>query len=44
MLDALHPELVRYTADDSLEDILRTPAPAGFLNLFPQEVTHGSDY
>jgi len=45
MLDALHPELVRYTVDDSLEDILRsTTAPTGFLNLFPQEVTHGSDY
>jgi hypothetical protein len=45
MLDALHPELVRYTADDQLEDVLRTPAPAGFLNLFPQEVkAHGSDY
>jgi len=43
MLNALHPELVRYTVDDSLEHILRTPAPAGFLNLFPQEVTHGSD-
>jgi hypothetical protein len=44
MLDALHPELVRYTADDRLEDVLRTPAPAGFLNLFPQEVkAHGSD-
>jgi len=44
MLDALHPELVRYTADDLLEDILRTPAPAGFLNLFPQEVkAHGSN-
>lgn len=43
MLDALHSELVRYTADDPIEDILRTPAPAGFLNLFPQEVTHGSD-
>jgi hypothetical protein len=44
MLDALHPELVRYTADDQLEDILHTPAPAGFLELFPKEVmTHGSD-
>ena len=44
MLDALHSELVRYTVDDPLEDVLRTPAPAGFLNLFPQEVTtHGSD-
>jgi hypothetical protein len=44
MLDALHPELVRYTVDDPLEDVLRTPAPAGFLSLFPQEVTtHGSD-
>ena len=43
MLDALHPELVRYTADDQLEDVLRKPAPARFLNLFPQEVTHGSN-
>lgn len=44
MLDALRPELVRYTVDDSLADILRTPAPAGFLNLFPPEVkAHGSD-
>ena len=44
MLDALHSELVRYTADDQLEDVLRTPAPAEFLNLFPQEVkAHGSD-
>jgi hypothetical protein len=44
MLDALHPELVRYTVDDSLEDILRTPAPAGFLTLFQQQVTtHGSN-
>ena len=43
MLDALHPELVRYTVDDALENVLRTPAPAEFLNLFPQEVTHGSD-
>ena len=44
MLDALHDELTRYTADDQLEDVLRTPAPAEFLNLFPQEVkAHGSD-
>jgi hypothetical protein len=44
MLDALHPELVRYTVDDSLEDILRdTPAPAGFLTLFQNEVLHGRD-
>ena len=43
MLDALHDELTRYTADDQLEDVLRTPAPAGFLNLFPQEVTDGRD-
>ena len=44
MLDALHTELSRYTVDDRLEDILRAPAPAGFLNLFKQEVTtHGSD-
>jgi hypothetical protein len=33
-LDALHPELVRCTADDPLEEILRSPAPAGFLALF----------
>lgn len=33
-LDALHPELVRYTADDELAGILRTPAPAGFMALF----------
>ena len=44
MLDALHTELSRHTVDDALEDILRAPAPAGFLNLFKQEVTtHGSD-
>jgi len=36
-LDALHPELVRYTTDDPLRDILRTPAPAGFLALFDSE-------
>jgi hypothetical protein len=35
MLDALNSELLRYTADDRLEDVLRTPAPAGFLALFP---------
>jgi uncharacterized protein (DUF2267 family) len=33
-LDALHSELVRYTADDELVGILRTPAPAGFMALF----------
>jgi hypothetical protein len=33
-LDALHPELVRYTADDLLLDIIRSPAPAGFVALF----------
>jgi hypothetical protein len=38
MLDTLHAELVRYTVDDSLEDILRSPAPAGFLTLFQNEV------
>jgi hypothetical protein len=44
MLDALHPELVRYTVDDSLEDILRsTPAPAGFLTLFQNEVIYGGN-
>jgi hypothetical protein len=35
MLDALNSELLRYTADDRLEDVLRTPAPTGFLALFP---------
>ena len=43
MLDALRPELARHTVDDRLEDILRTPAPAGFLNLFQQKVTSGTD-
>jgi len=43
MLDALHVELVQHTVDDRLEDILRAPASAGFLNLFPQEVIHGRD-
>ena len=33
-LDALHPELARFTSDDRLVDVLRTPAPAGFLSLF----------
>lgn len=33
-LDALHPELARHTSDDRLVEILRTPAPAGFLALF----------
>jgi len=33
-LDALHPELVRCTSDDRLSEILRTPAPAGFMALF----------
>jgi hypothetical protein len=36
-LDALHPELVRCTSDDPLRDILRKPAPAGFLALFDSE-------
>jgi len=36
-LDALHPELVRCTADELLCDILRTPAPAGFQALFDSE-------
>lgn len=35
LLDALHPELVRFTSDDLLADVLRTPAPAGFQALFP---------
>lgn len=33
-LDALHSELARFTVDDLLADVLRTPAPAGFLTLF----------
>lgn len=33
-IDALHPELARHSADDRLVEILRTPAPAGFLALF----------
>lgn len=33
-LDALHSELVRYTTDDLLLEILRKPAPAGFSALF----------
>lgn len=33
-LDALHPELVRCTTDDSLAEVLRSPAPAGFSALF----------
>jgi hypothetical protein len=33
-LEALHPELARCTVDDQLIDILRTPAPAGFMALF----------
>lgn len=33
-IDALHPELARYSTDDRLVEILRTPAPAGFLALF----------
>jgi hypothetical protein len=33
-LDALHPELVRCTADDPLTEVLRSPAPAGFCALF----------
>lgn len=33
-LDALHPELVRFTNDDVLVDVLRTPAAAGFLDLY----------
>lgn len=33
-LDALHPELVQYSANDELVGILRTPAPAGFMALF----------
>ena len=45
MLDELHPELVRYTVDDPLEDVLRTPALAGFLSLFPPEVkANDNDY
>jgi len=34
MLDALHPELTRYTADDRLEDVLRSAPPARFVELF----------
>lgn len=33
-LDALHPELARFKVDDQLVDVLRTPAPAGFMALF----------
>lgn len=33
-LEALHPELVRFTADDPLVEIIRSPAPAGFVALF----------
>ena len=45
MLDALHPELVRCTADDPIVDIIRSPAPAGFLKLFDamQGANHASD-
>jgi hypothetical protein len=35
VLDRLHPELVRFTSDDVLADVLRSPAPAGFQALFP---------
>jgi hypothetical protein len=35
-LEALHPELVRFTNDDALVDVLRTPAPAGFDELYNQ--------
>lgn len=35
-LDALHPELARFTVDDPLVDVLRTPAPAGFITLFDE--------
>lgn len=33
-LDALRDELARYRLDARLVDVLRTPAPAGFLSLF----------
>lgn len=35
-LEALHPELVRFTIDDALVDVLQTPAPAGFEALYNQ--------
>jgi len=34
-IDALGDELAAHTCDDPLVDIIRTPAPAGFLTLFP---------
>lgn len=34
MLDALHTDFVRFTSDDALADVIRTPAPTGFLKLF----------
>lgn len=45
MLDALHSDLARFTADDALADVIRTPAPAGFLKLFDstQGANHASD-
>jgi hypothetical protein len=33
-IDALEPELTSFTADDLLVDIIRSPAPAGFMDLF----------
>lgn len=45
VLDALHTEFVRFTASDALVDVLRSPAPAGFLKLFDptKEANHASD-
>lgn len=36
-LDALQDEILAHGIDDRLVDILRTPAPADFLSLFPKE-------
>ncbi len=37
-LDALEDEILAHGINDRLVDILRTPAPADFLSLFPKEV------
>lgn len=34
VLDALHSDFARFSRDDALADVIRTPAPAAFLHLF----------
>jgi len=36
VLDSLHSEFARFTFDDLLADVLRSPAPAGFTGLFDE--------